>query len=92
MAGLSEMPEGARQYFPMMPELSAPLVSSDEFVLIIGLYVIMLVVILLRFVNGIEHGDDRYEFMYSVGTVLPVAMAVFTVTMAFADSAFGSMF
>jgi hypothetical protein len=92
MAGLSEMPEGARQYFPMMPEFSAPLVSGDEFVLIIGLYVIMLVIILLRFVDGIEHGDDRYEFMYSVGTVLPVAMAVFTITTAFADSAFGTMF
>ncbi len=92
MAGLSEMPEGAREYFPMMPEFSAPLVSSDEFVLIIGLYVIMLVVILLRFVDGIEHGDDRYEFMYSVGAVLPVAMAVFTITTGFADSAFGTMF
>lgn len=92
MAGLSEMPEGARQYFPMMPEFNAPLASGDEFVLIIGLYVIMLVIILLRFVDGIEHGDDRYEFMYSVGTVLPVAMAVFTITTAFADSAFGTMF
>jgi len=92
LTNLSDMPESARQYFPMVPDFSAPLVSSDQFVLIIGLYVIMLVIILLRFVGGIEHGDDRYEFMYSVGTVLPVAMAVFTVTTALANTAFGGMF
>jgi hypothetical protein len=92
LSGLNEMPESARQYFPMMPDFSAPLVTNDQFVLIIGLYIIMLVIILLRFVDGIEHGDDRYEFMYSVGTVLPIAMAVFTITTAFANSAFGTMF
>jgi hypothetical protein len=92
LTGLNEMPESARQYFPMMPDFSAPLVTNDQFVLIIGLYIIMLVIILLRFVDGIEHGDDRYEFMYSVGTVLPIAMAVFTITTAFANSAFGTMF
>jgi len=92
LANLGDMPESAREYFPMMPDFSAPLVSNDQFVLIIGLYVIMLVIILLRFVGGIEHGDDRYEFMYSVGTVLPVAMAVFTVTTALANTAFGGMF
>jgi hypothetical protein len=92
LANLSDMPESARLYFPMVPDFSAPLVSNDQFVLIIGLYVIMLVIILLRFVGGIEHGDDRYEFMYSVGTVLPAAMAVFTVTTALANTAFGGMF
>jgi hypothetical protein len=92
LADLSDMPESAREYFPMMPDFSAPLVSNDQFVLILGLYLIMLVVILLRFVGGIEYGDDRYEFMYSVGTVLPVAMAVFTVTTALASNIFGGMF
>ncbi len=91
LAGMGDMPESARQYFPMVPEFSAPMVSSDQFVLIIGLYLIMLVIILLRFVSGIEHGDDRYEFMYSVGVVLPVAIAVFTMTTALAGSAFGGM-
>ncbi|WP_174591563.1 hypothetical protein [Methanocella conradii] len=91
LASLSDMPESARQYFPMVPEFSAPMVSNDQFVLIIGLYLVMLVIILLRFVSGIEHGDDRYEFMYSVGTALPIAMAIFTVTTALAGSAFGSL-
>ena len=91
MADLNGMPESARQYFPLVPEFSAPAISTGEFVLIIGLYIIMLVIILLRFVDGIEHGDDKYEFMYNVGTVLPVSMAVFTVTTALAGNAFGGM-
>jgi hypothetical protein len=91
LTSLRDMPASARQYFPMVPEFSAPMVSNDQFVLIIGLYLIMLVIILLRFVSGIEHGDDRYEFMYSVGVVLPVAMAIFTATTALAGSAFGNM-
>jgi hypothetical protein len=92
LANLNEMPDSARQYFPMMPDFSAPLVSNGQVVLIIGLYIIMLVIILLRFVDGIEHGDDRYEFMYSVGSVLPVSIAVFTLTTALANSAFSGMF
>ena len=91
IVNLNDMPDSARQYFPMIPDFSAPLITTDQFVLIIGLYIIMLVIILLRFVDGIEHGDDRYEFMYNVGRVLPVAMAVFTITTAFAGTAFGDM-
>jgi hypothetical protein len=77
---MKEMPEAAREYFPMVPEFSAPLITPEEFVLIVGIYVLLLVIILLKFVDGIEHGDDRYEFMYSLGRTLPVSMAVFVMT------------
>ncbi|MCD1295445.1 hypothetical protein CUJ83_10585 [Methanocella sp. CWC-04] len=85
------IPESARSYFPMVPEFSAPLVSPDEFVLIVGIYLIFLVIILLRFVNGIEHGDDRYEFMYSLGNTLPISITVFTLTTAMAGTLFQGM-
>lgn len=88
---LQSMPDSARQYFPMVPEFSPPLVSPDQFVLIVGIYIMLLVIILLRFVDGIEHGDDRYEFMYSIGMVLPVSMAVFTITTTLANIAFEGM-
>jgi hypothetical protein len=52
----------------------------EDFTLIVGVYVILLVIILLRFVDGIEHGDDVQEFMYSVGRTLSVAVAVFGLT------------
>jgi hypothetical protein len=88
---LQGMPEAAQAYFPMVPQLTAPLISGDEFMLIIGLYIIFLVIILLRFVSGIEHGDDEYEFMYSVGTTLPFAVALFTITMAVSGIMFEGM-
>lgn len=91
LSSLQDMPESARAYFPMMPEFGAPLVSPGMFVLIVGLYVILLVVILLRFVDGIEHGDDRYELMYGIGRTLPVSMAVFTATTMIANVMFAGM-
>lgn len=89
---LQGMPDSARPYFPMVPEFSAPAVTPDQFVLVVGVYVIMLVIILLRFVCGIEHGDDRYEFMYSTGITLPVSTLVFTVTTKLSGMAFNGMF
>lgn len=88
---LQTMPEEAKAYFPMVPQLTTPLVSEEEFMLIIGLYIVFLVIILLRFVSGIEHGDDEYEFMYSVGTTLPLSVAVFTVTTVISGIMFNGM-
>jgi hypothetical protein len=53
--------------------------------------VILLVIILLRFVDGIEHGDDVQEFMYSVGRTLPVTVAVFSMSTAVSGTLFGGM-
>lgn len=88
---MQSMPESARAYFPMVPQLTSPLVTADEFMLIIGLYLIFLVIILLRFVSGIEHGDDEAEFMYSVGRTLPVSVLIFTLTTALSGMLFGGM-
>jgi hypothetical protein len=57
----------------------------------VGVYVILLVIILLRFVDGIEHGDDVQEFMYSVGRTLPVAVAVFSVSTSISGVFFNGM-
>jgi len=91
MADMRGLPESARPYFPMVPQFTAPSVSTADFTLIVGVYVILLVIILLRFVDGIEHGDDVQEFMYSVGRTLPVAVAVFSITTAVSAAIFGGM-
>jgi hypothetical protein len=91
VSSLNDMPESARAYFPMMPEFGAPLVSPGAFVLIVGIYLMLLVIILMRFVDGIEHGDDRYELMYGIGRTLPLSMAVFTATTMMANVAFEGM-
>jgi hypothetical protein len=50
------------------------------FVLVIGVYIIELVVLLTRFTNGIEDGDDHVSFMYDLGHILPVSMFVLTLS------------
>ncbi|HEY3273288.1 MAG TPA: hypothetical protein VGJ92_05975 [Methanocella sp.] len=90
-ADMQEMPESARSYFTMVPQFTAPSVAMADFTLIVGVYVILLVIILLRFVDGIEHGDDVQEFMYSVGRTLPVAVGVFSVSTAVSGMLFSGM-
>lgn len=90
-ADLRDMPESARDYFPMVPQFAAPSVPAADFTLIVGIYVMLLVIVLLRFVSGIEHGDDGHEFMYNVGCTMPVAVGVFSVTTWVAGAMFGGM-
>ena len=55
-------------------------IQPEYFVLVIGIYVIELVVLLTRFTNGIDEGDDQAQFMYTLGKALPIAVGVLTVT------------
>lgn len=57
------------------------------FILVIGIYVIELVILLTRFTNGIEDGDDPVAFMYDLGHHLPIALFVLTISI-FASSLF----
>jgi len=41
-------------------------IRPEYFVLVIGIYIIELVFILTRFTNGIDDGDDKAAFMYSL--------------------------
>jgi hypothetical protein len=53
--------------------------SPEYFVLVIGIYVIQLVLLLIRFANGIDEGDDKIEYMYSIGKSMPQAIAIFSI-------------
>lgn len=55
-------------------------IEPTWFILVIGIYIIELVILLTRFTNGIEDGDDHVSFMYDLGHVLPVAMLVLTIS------------
>jgi len=56
-------------------------VRPEYFVLVIGIYLIELVFLLTRFTNGINEGDDKATYMYSLGRTMPVAVGVFSVTL-----------
>jgi len=53
-------------------------ISPPEFLLILGVYVIILTVILVNYVVEIELGDDGLAKRMAVAGALPVAMVVFT--------------
>ncbi|MBU4220640.1 MAG: hypothetical protein KKA10_03300, partial [Euryarchaeota archaeon] len=66
-------------------------VPSDTFLLIIGLYMVILVIILTRFAGGIEYGGDKPQFMYDIGQMLPMSILVFTITTIISRYLFSSM-
>ncbi|HIH29491.1 MAG TPA: hypothetical protein HA260_06785, partial [Thermoplasmata archaeon] len=41
---------------------------------------IELVILLTRFTNGLNEGDDTASFMYSLGKTMPVSIIVFSLT------------
>jgi len=78
----------------MMKEVGSgmtPTVPPDIFLLVIGIYMVILVIILARFAGGIEYGGDKPQFMYDVGQTLPVSIMVFTVTTIVARMIFKTM-
>jgi len=78
-----------------LPGLSAGIgsdvVHPNFFVLVVGIYVIELVFLLIRFANGIDEGDDRVEYMYRLGVALPVAVAFFSLVTVMAMALFGAL-
>lgn len=66
-------------------------VPPDTFLLIIGIYMIILVIILTRFAGGIEYGGDKPQFMYDLGQMLPMSIFVFTITTIISRYLFSSM-
>ena len=55
-------------------------IHPDSFVFVIGIYLLELVVLLTRFVTGLNEGDDNATFFYTLGRTLPLSLGVFTVT------------
>ncbi len=67
-------------------------ISPDAFVLVIGIYLLQLILIIARFTNGIEEGDDKASYMYNLGLIAPVSIGVFTVTIIVSTFLFGQLF
>lgn len=65
--------------------------SSTDFDIVIGIYIILLVFLILRLANGIDEGDDKIEYFYSIGKSLPIATFIFTVSSIFSYMIFSSI-
>jgi hypothetical protein len=66
-------------------------VRPEFFVLVVGLYVIQLVFLLTRFTNGIDEGDDKAAFMYSLGQTMPTAVIVLTISVVVGQLMFSTI-
>ncbi|MEM0493356.1 MAG: hypothetical protein QXS02_05335, partial [Candidatus Thermoplasmatota archaeon] len=66
-------------------------IRPEYFVFVVGLYIIELVFLLTRFTNGIDEGDDKPAFMYSLGSTLPVSITVFTFTVILGQMIFSTI-
>ncbi len=66
-------------------------VRPEYFALVVGIYIIELVFLLTRFTNGIDEGDDKAEFMYSLGKVMPTAIIILTITIILGQLMFSSI-
>ncbi|MGM0770898.1 MAG: hypothetical protein ACQESU_04735 [Halobacteriota archaeon] len=79
--GISRLPQnivsGPAQ---ISPENLDQTIAPDLFMLSIGVYLILITAILVRFSSTIENGGERTQFMYDLGQSLPIAIIVFTVT------------
>ncbi|WP_340820570.1 hypothetical protein [Methanolobus sp. WCC4] len=62
------------------PENLNQSIPSDLFMFAIGIYIILITVILIRFSGTIEYGGDRAQLRYEIGQTLPVTIIVFTVS------------
>jgi hypothetical protein len=55
-------------------------IDPTYFVLVIGIYILELVFLLIRFTNGIDEGDDKAAFYVRLGRTLPIAVMVLTLS------------
>ncbi len=67
----------------------AEMVDSHIFTFVVGLYLIQILIVIIYFSVGIQHGGDRIERNYSIGTMLPVAMILYSITVAVTQIAIG---
>ncbi len=62
------------------PENLNQSIPSDIFMFAIGIYIILITIILIRFSGTIEYGGDKAQLRYDIGQVLPVTIIIFTVS------------
>ena len=66
-------------------------VRPEFFVLVIGIYLIELIFLMVRFTNGIDEGDDKATYMYSLGRIMPTSIFVFSMTVILGQILFASI-
>jgi hypothetical protein len=53
-------------------------IGPNMFMLAIGIYLILITTIMIRFSTAIEHGGDKSQMMYELSRALPISVIVFS--------------
>ncbi|HIH73894.1 MAG TPA: hypothetical protein HA306_00925 [Methanosarcina sp.] len=75
-ADLSGMP------VEITPEAFSQSISPDQFLLAIGVYIIIISAILTRFAGAIEYGGERAQLKYDLACMLPITVIIFAASAA----------
>jgi Flp pilus assembly protein TadB len=59
---------------------SEGLMAPSSFLIVLGVYIVLMCAVAMNFVTTIEKGPDRMETGYSIGRGIVVAMGVFTIS------------
>ena len=97
LGDLSEkMPSADISGISQIPSISTSFtldnIRTEYFVLVIGIYIIELVILLVRFTNGIDEGDDKASYMYNLGRMMPTSIFVFSITVILGQILFANIF
>lgn len=84
-ADLSGMP------VEIQPETFSQSIPPDQFLLAIGVYIILISAILTRFAGAIEYGGDRAQLKYDLACMLPITVIIFAVSAAASRIVFGGL-
>jgi Flp pilus assembly protein TadB len=84
-ADLSGMP------VEISPENFSQSIPPDQFMLAIGVYIVLVSAILTRFAGAIEYGGDRTQLKYDLACMLPVTVIIFAVSAAASRVVFGGL-
>lgn len=84
-ADLSGMP------VEISPETFSQSIPPDQFLLAIGVYIVLISAILTRFAGAIEYGGEREQLKYDLACMLPITVIIFAVSAAASRVIFGGL-
>jgi len=67
-------------FLDLQDVLPTAMIPVPAFQLILGVYLMITVVVIMYFVAGIEWGEDWVERKFLVGSALPIAVLIFSLT------------
>lgn len=73
------------------PNFAIENIKHEYFIAVVGIYIIQLVFLLIRFANGIDEGDDRIQYMYMLGRAMPTAIFIFSISTIISMIIFGGI-